>query len=316
MPDHTGVDDGWPVSVLDRAGQQAFWDRQAADYELADMTLDNGGELDLVRELCRQFCRTGYHAEDVVTLGGAVGSRDPKVVLEVLEHNGKRPTTVYFNDLSEPMTKKAVATELASYAAQGACKALPGPIHEAARLIVSRPRRIIVGIYRMDAFVSANPHYGYELDGLAEYQKNAEKIGTHLVIEPVCLSGDGYVVLPQRTTAYSGTPLPKHAAATIAARAQGSRFDAMRVIGTHPGQEGFFLSHWYTEAGIRKLLSRCFSEQQLANLSLMPCAKGFVICIDPPEPPQGIVTILNNVVGNVLPHEQVATLRAIAHLAS
>ena len=237
-----------PTPDLDRRGQQIFWDRQAVDYETADMTNDNAGELDLVKELSKQYCCKRYKTNDVVTFGGAVGCRDPKVVLDVLELYGCRPDRVCFNDLSGPMTKRAVETHLQPYAVQNACVALPGSIHEVASQIEPAPRRIIIGVYRVEAFVSPNPHYGYECDGLTEYHQNESRLGTHFIIEPVCLSGDGYIVREQRLVTY-WEEKAGDAAANFVARAREKGFDAIRVVGCRPGQAGFFLSHWYTEAG-------------------------------------------------------------------
>ena len=91
---------------------------------------------------------------------------------------------------------------------------------------------------------------------------------------------------------------------------------AFRVIGQHANKPGFFLSHWFTEKGITDLIQSCFDSQRIRAMSLKPCGKGFVVCIDPVEPPRGIVTLLNNVIGNVLPHEQMETLRAIDRVST
>lgn len=310
----TSSEDGWPVPVLDRAGQEAFWDRQVLDYDQADMTRDNEGELDLVRTLCQQFCLSGYQAEDVVSLGGAVGSRDPKVVMEVLERHAKWPDHIYFNDLSEPMTKQALKVSLGSYASdRTAVELLPGPVHEIGERIPAMPRRVIIGVYRAEAFTTANPHYGYPLTGLAEYDKNADKIGTHLVIEPVHLADNGYADINTRIVYESeDSPERKEIVRTQLAHCLGiTSVDAIRVIGRHRGQEGYFLSHWFTERGIRRLITQCFSHERTASMSLMSCAKGFVLCIDPVEQPRGVVTMLNNVIGNIIPDEQLETLRVI-----
>lgn len=310
--------DDWPTPILNRAGQKAFWDRQAPDYDQADMTRDNEGELDLVRALCQQFCLEGYVAEDVVTLGGAVGSRDPGVVTEVLERYSQWPSHIYFNDLSESMTEQALKGALNSYPTkQTQITVLSGPIHEISRNIPSIPRRVIIGVYRMESFTTANPHYGYPLTGLEEYEKNADKVGTHLLIEPVCVDGDSYTDIDVRivTSTDDTSDQKKHIYTRLSDCIDVKSIDAIRIVGRHRTCEGFFLSHWFSEIGIRKLITASFGFERLSSMSLMPCAKGFVLCIDPLEQPRGIVTILNNVVGNILPDEQIHTLRAIDKLS-
>lgn len=309
----------WTVPVLDRSGQETFWDRQVLGYDQADMTRDNEGELDLVRALCQQYCLKGYQAEDVVCLGGAVGSRDPKVVMDMFERHKIRPKRIYFNDLSESMANQAMKSVLSSYSTGGTeVTLIPGPIHEIGENIPAMPRRVIIGVYRIDAFTMANPHYGYPLTGLEEYEKNADIIGTQLLIEPMRLTGKGYEgVNPQIIHHSNG--LPEHKERTLSELneyAKISSADALRIIGRHENLTGYFLSHWFSEQGVRQLVTQCFSSSRISTMSLMPCAKGFVLCIDPVEEPRGIVTVLNNVIGNIIPSEQMETLRVIEKLSS
>jgi len=306
------------MPVLDRAGQEAFWDRQVSGYDQADMTLDNEGELDLVHALCGEFCQLGYRAEDVVTLGGAVGSRDPKIVMDALRESGQLPSHIYFNDLSELMTRQALKTSLEPYLESGTkVSALSGPIHEVGDQIPHMPRRVIIGVYRDEAFVTANPAQGYQFSGFEEYRRNAERIGTHLVIEPVHIGGDGYTSTNARVFA----SINDHADATDLLFSRISGYintvvgDALRVTGLHKGYSGFFLSHWFSERGIRCLVAHCFDPERISAMSVRRCAKGFVLCIDPVEPPRGIVTVLNNVIGNILPDEQRPTLATINRIS-
>src|SRR3989344_4631480 len=101
-----GVHPGWlQIPPLTPEGQRLFWDRQTK-YETAQMTNDNSGELTVVGNLCRELAGNGT-IHDVVTLGGAVGCRDPDFVLEQLVRNGVRPREIWFNDLSEKLTERA-----------------------------------------------------------------------------------------------------------------------------------------------------------------------------------------------------------------
>ena len=310
--------DGWPAPVLDRAGQQSFWDRQAVNYDRADMTRDNEGELALVRALCQQFCLSGYEAEDVVTLGGAVGSRDPKVVLDVLGQHGNMPEHIYFNDLSVEMAQQAQRMNLgANRAGSIEVNTLVGPIHEICEHIPVKPRRVIIGVYRAESLVQAVPHYGYPLTGLEEYERNAQIVGARLIIEPVRLESAVYIHMQIRILHSSdyAEEIRLQCRRQIESCARLPSLHAIRVVDQHADQEGFFLSHWFSEVGIRALVGASFSSDRLGTLSLVPCAKGYVLCIDPVEPPRGIVTVLNNVIGNVLPGEQVATLRSIDRIS-
>lgn len=307
----------WRRPVLDRAGQQAFWDRQSATYDEADMTTDNEGELAHVRSFCRGFVERGYTAEDVVTLGGASGCRDPLVVLDALKPH-QHPRGLVFNDLSERMVQRAFKrfrdTGIAqAYDVQG----IHGPIHEIADRIPSLPRRVIIGVYRSRAFLEANGNEGQPHSGLEGYLRNGVALGDHFFIEAVGFNGGRYDERgPRMEVAVDDTARLPAMIKEIGSWETDDQFTATRVVGCHARKPGFFISHWYSEKGIRNLINKCFPRSRCANTSFAECAKGYVLCIDPVGPPQGILTLLNNVLGNVLPQEQADTLRAIERISS
>ena len=182
----------WPMPTLDRAGQEAFWDRQALTYGLADMTRDNVGELTIVEGFCRDFVGRGYVAKDVVALGGANGCRDPLIVTRTLRISGHAPQQIHFNDLSVAMTKAALEGSLAEYKWSGIpVQLLPGPIHEIASQIPVLPRRLLVGAYSARALVEINPQEDYPYTGLEEYVRNRNILGDRFIVEPVSFEHGG-----------------------------------------------------------------------------------------------------------------------------
>ncbi len=310
---------GWPVPELNRAGQQVFWDCQAPAYEEADMTQGNAGELELVAALCDDFISCGYVAEDVVTLGGANGCRDPLIVTDTLQRHGQQPQKVFFNDLSVAMTRAALEGSLASYHEKAVLvDVIPGPIHEIVERITTAPRRVILGIYSARSLVDADPQRGHPLAGLEEYVRNSRILGNQFTIECLGFRAGEYVDLGLRmflSAEHAEEELPTVLDA-LRLYLSGGAVDIVRVIGQHAGDSGFFLSHWFTEAAAIKLAQACFHSERVENMLLLRCAKGFVIRIDPISKPRGIVTVLNNVLGNVLPHEQCDTLRAVDRLST
>lgn len=309
----------WPVPALNRAGQQAFWDRQAPDYDAADMTLDNEGELKIVASISRDQLSRNGSIDDVVTLGGAVGSRDPKVVVDVIREYSSTLAHIYFNDLSPKMTSRAVDTVLKPYISdKTGITTLPGPIHEVGDSIPCRPRRVVIGVYKARALIEGCPHLGYPLSGIEEYIKNSSIIGTRLMIEPLDIRNGVYgkPSIRLQLTPDSSANDKSAVSNEIVRQLEKERVDAIRVIGTHEHKEGFFLSHWFTEEGILNLVRRSFKRERRGHLSIVTCAKGYVLCIDPTEKPQGMVTILNNVIGNILPDEQIKTLEVIDRISS
>lgn len=312
------VEKDWSAPILDRAGQQTFWDRQAPTYDLADMTLDNMGELKIVEDLTRDFFSRHQEPCDIVTLGGAVGSRDPKIIIDTMQGFGLNPSRIYFNDLSVDMAKRAVEHTLKSYATNCVVTPFPGPIHEIEKDIPSCPRRVILGAYRARALVEAYPHLGYPLSGIEEYLKNSEIIGDRLYIQPVDIRNGQYTE-PRISLFLTSTSTQSeiaHVCSEILNQIEAERVDSIRIIGTHGDKLGFFISHWFSEEGLINLFRRSFTRERRSHLSVTPCAKGYVVCVDPTTRPRGIVTILNNVIGNILPDEQVQTLEVIDRISS
>ena len=313
-------DENWTIPVLDRAGQQVFWSRQAQNYDTSKMTIDNEGELDLVAAICRHFSRSGHVAEDVVTLGGAVGSREPKIVLDTLAAFDQFPNSIYFNDLSPEMVRTAEQRLLRSTRPEYTrLHLLPGAIHEVIEKIPAMPRRVIIGVYKSEPLIVANPHHGHPTSGLDTYDEYADTVGSRITVTPMhLLHGESYVSLDTSVHIQKGDTqeVKRERKKEVGDYLSHKALDALRVVGTHENQEGYFLSHWFTEKGILGLVKAAFSIDRLSSLSIMPCAKGFVLCIDPVEKPRGIVTILNNVIGNIIPNEQIATLRAIDKMSS
>lgn len=306
----------YPRPILDRAGQQVFWDRQASTYDQADMTIDNVGELMIVQSLCADFVQRGFTAEDVITLGGANGCRDPLVVLAELKDH--RPSQVIFNDLSEAMVNMALGRTLSSHIRNGYCvRGIHGPIHNVAYGMPVLPRRVILGVYSAHALVQAHPSEGQPYSGLEEYIRNSAIIGDCLIVEAMGLHADQYKEQGSRVDLSAGnaTEHLQTVLSTVASWEADEQFVATRVIGTHSKKPGYFISHWFSEKGIRKLVGKCILPARIKNMTVTKCAKGFVLCIDPIDPPRGIITMLNNVLGNVLPHEQAETLRAINRIS-
>ena len=91
---------------------------------------------------------------------------------------------------------------------------------------------------------------------------------------------------------------------------------ALQIIGQHRNKKGFFLSHWYTTSGILGLVRSVFVDSDF-TIDIKYFAKGMVLIVDPIGAPlQGVVTVLNNVIGNVLPQSQHETLKAIKGIIS
>lgn len=312
--------DYWKRPVLTVEGQLIFWDAQADGYEQAPMTVDNQPELEAVLDRCRQI----VDLREIITLGGAVGCRDPKVILDELFHQNPSRSlpSVVFNDLAPKQVEEAKRKYLASYIERGVpISFLQGEIKIVCGQIgTGNRRRLLIGVYNTKGFFEACPDQGYPLCGFDEYLNNWETLGHAFLIEWVRNFSGEHLVPTGTRSVVSNFDQPdmklavKQALHALQKAVSGGEFAnvvGLEIIGQHERREGFFLSHWYTPSGFLNMLREVFPDgQYLIAEDHFP--KGMLYTIDPVgEPPQGVVTVLNNVIGNVLPHSQFETLLAI-----
>ena len=315
-------EDGWRKIKLTVGGQQVFWDDQSSTYETEEMTTDNQGEVDATLESCREI-----DCKDIVTLGGAVGCRDPKMILEdMFSHpNGNKPEVI-FNDLSSCQTERAKTSILKPFINKGVkITFLPGEISNICRHIASKPRRLILGVYNCMSFFKAEPESGYPFCGYDEYLRNSRIIGEDFLFDWVIFSQTNELVsigLRARISIEDDIPTRntvREALAAIEKEVSSGALpliSALQIISQHRNKAGFFLSHWYTQNGILSLVRSVFADSDF-TITIKHFPKGMALIIDPIGAQlQGVVTVLNNVIGNVLPQSQYETLHAIREIIS
>lgn len=312
----------WRKPEVTRAGQVAFWNRQARTYEATDMTNDNPHEIACVVEKTDP----SVHSE-IVTLGGAVGCRDPLAILKAKYCSGKdgfcrrgaNLPKIFFNDIAPEMVRKAEENVLAGCRECGVeMEFCPGPIAEACvQIKMSRSRTLLLGVYSDDGFFKSDTQKGYPVCGFDEYMKNCEILGERFWFDWLVLRGGalqtdhyGFFVEP----AWSAEKLNDarmQLASDYATAARSGELVALQVVSAHRNREGFFISHWFNVRGILSLLKEVFSEDEFETTEAA-FPKGMLFAITRRNSaPTGIATILNNVLGNILPQEQIFTLNRV-----
>lgn len=317
----------WTKPALTRAGQLKFWERQYGVYENAEMTVDNQGEMDAVLEVCE-----GIKIDDIITFGGAVGCRDPLMIFKdsvCTNNNGscippnRGLIRAYFNDLSPALLGTAKDCILANCHDCGADITYhPGAIVEVAGQLPSGLRTLILGVYSTMAFFVPNPARGYPAAGFDEYIANHEILGDHFWHDYLVYNGQAistiktglelnYNISPNDIVQYRSSLMASTHQKLIQQRLG---IIALQTIGVRPDQEGYFVSSWFDQAGLNRLIGNIFPPDEY-NVEVKTFPKGFLYAINRiGVAPTGIVTMLNNVFGNVIPTEQLSTLEAVRSL--
>lgn len=313
--------DAWHKPNLTVEGQRAFWNSQSSTYETEEMTIDNQGEINETLVSYREI-----ECQDIITLGGAVGCRDPKFILDdILSKKITRVPKVIFNDLSPQQVERARTSLLKPFIDQGVEMIfLPGEISSICQKITSRPRRLVLGVYNCQSFFKSEPESGYPFCGYDEYLRNSRILGEEFLFDWVGLSKGEFqsIGVRAKVSVYEEVAVKNSVRDSLAAMQRVVTdghiplVSALQIIGQTNKREGFFLSHWYTPKGIHELVQGVFDSNDF-SIKIKNFAKGMLLVVDPiGVQPQGIVTVLNNVIGNVLPQSQKETLNAIKKIIS
>jgi len=268
----------WRKPELTRAGQTKFWDRQSQTYDTTDMTNDNEGEMDAVLD-----CLQKISFREIVTFGGAIGCRDPKMILENIfcskGVNGnpcvpeKKLPDIFFNDLSPSQVERARTEILSPFYSFCGARAVfhSGTILESCKSISISPRALLLGVYDVEAFFRADESHGYPLAGFDEYLKNSGILGDRFWFDWLTLHGGETRVMstgmrfhascsPESRDEFRHELYRQH---SVVSRSCGDVSDplhilALQVVSARDENDGYFISHWYFRPTIIDLLVSIF----------------------------------------------------------
>ncbi len=286
---------------------ESFWDSCAKIYDGAEMTNDNPFEMS---ELFTHLSSiSGDSIKDIVTLGGATGVRDPKMILEnKFNHHFK---DLYFNDLSESMVCVAEECTLSKFRGEVNCNFLPGNIIDICSKIPSAPRVVYLGVYNYASFISPNVELGFPVSGINEYIKNQEILGHGFSITPfMATDGKRNFFLDEKQSFFIESEGKIDLATKwITGFEQDYNFSGLTIVSKR--NERSFVSRWFVPNKVRVFLEIYFPQGKF-KITSRYCGKATLFIIEPLSGlPRGIVTILNNVVGNILPSDLDSILESV-----
>jgi len=292
-----------------------FWNEKADSYSKAELTNEAPEELEALRELAAELS-----PETILSLGCADGRRDPIPALELLMETGHTVKKVLCNDLS-PLLLDRAAANMALVPKEACMQSLfrSGPMHLLGSLEGSQPepKALLVGAYRFEMLLAG---------GLRSYIRNSRLVGDRLSFGLYRLQtsgrGNRAQVIPLPLTVGSSASSRDLAAAEgylnasvrEAEQKDGANL-GVHVRGTFEADErGVFSSAWFTRKGLAELLRLFFSPDRY-SVSINAAGKCWLCRINPRDSkPRGLVTLLNNVLGNILPHELTKSLSAVRRM--
>lgn len=278
-----------------------FWDSTASVYSNAKLTNEGGEDLEVI------LSRSGS-IDNMVCLGVATGCRDPLFLLD----KGIKPKKLLVNDLSPNLLRICLAS-LSSYSELDMLS-LVGPIHRTLEKSAegiegffgkSEPL-LAVGVYKKDAFYTKFNGYS----ALELYSEERTNIGDNCVVYPIFYEGE---ILNTKSKGIDfKLPLSSRQIGRIAKFLQ--KYESSRGFG------GFqfnsvkngnpFISHYYTKELLEKIFVDTFPGYQISIVDTQ--TRNYVVFVGGKDSNQNtLITMINNVLGNIPLNLQKETLRSI-----
>lgn len=258
----------------------SFWDSVASIYEESDLTQHKSdSELNYIYEKLDQI----KQLNTLVCLGAADGCRDPMKLLEHLEKSGRLPHSAILNDLSAELLKicqkrmKKYPDIDAQYAS-GSMEYINTKVGNSWHN--KDPVWYICGVY------NAN----YMAESLKLYQENKSVLGDKFEIKAMKFTD----TISYGLTVEFGIDNFEQYIDQVNSLRECDDFVAYS-ISTNKN----FTTHYYTEAGIVKLLKSVFTGCDFESTEMKNDRYVMVMVKKGEGSPTTLITTLNNVVGNI-----------------
>jgi hypothetical protein len=278
---------------LEGRNTKQFWDGVSQIYSEKDMTKhDNDSELDFVLE------RT-VDVVELVCLGVADGCRDPVAILDhMLKQGVVLPTKLVCNDIS-PKLLEVCENRLTKYPIVPYKQFFPVPISELNFDTQKMGTRIIIGTY------NAN----YIMESLGIYNDNNDVIGTIFDLSYLTFDAEtGELKKSDEKLTFHIKNYMNHKD-TIMSWCNIPNFYAYSVE-----TDNDFVSHYFDLANLAKMYKHVFGIETVNSVTQE--GDRYIVADIGSKTPQRIVTMLNNVQGNIQWYEQTTSLEKIAKLFS
>lgn len=267
-----------------------FWNSVADIYESSNMTHHKADqELDFVNNCIKN------ELTELVCLGAADGCRDPMKILEYLKKNNLNyPKYLTVDDLS-PKLLDVCAKRLDELNINISTKYIAAPINKLEDFVTRNYFKTLVlyGVYDADFIHNA----------LAIYEENKQVIGETFTCD--YLSFESNRLYYHKGIKFHISDRKKYIT-TIDNIRSANTFLAYSIC-TNTG----FISHYYDIDGLKKFNDKIFG---LKHLSTQKIGKRYIVCKIGSTKYERLVTILNNVIGNIPWNDLTDSLKVIDRL--
>lgn len=273
----------------DLVNNNTFWDGVADLYENADMTkYESDIEINFIYDIFEKI----QNIDLLICFGVADGSRDPFKILEFIRKKDLNyPNNIILNDLSCKLLDKCK-------------KRLENikNIHYISGEMKNIKINDIINLNNINCwYICGVYNANYLIEALEIYKKNKKIIGTIFTITSLCFNytlfcGDNKISF--NIDNYSNNII------NIEKLSQDKYF-----IGYYIMTDTGFITTYYMESGFNRLLKSIFTN----NIVITKKSKSRYILnlIKNNKKPNGIITTLNNVIGNIQYSNQIQSLKTI-----
>lgn len=280
-----------------------FWDSVATDYSSNTMTTHMADyEMDILLQNIKQF-----NYEGVAGFGVADGSRDPIQIVEYLEKNKlvSENFEIFMNDISANMLTVAKTNiknkQLDKYINHDSHNQLCNISHIN---FVTRVRNPLfcIGVYNAE----------YIVESLELYNQNKNTVGKEFILTPIYLT-ECDILEEQRSISFD---ISKHNdySVQILEMAKSTNFYAYRVKTNNN-----FISHFFSATCLKHVLTNIFKNMNIIQFRGTKDAnhdnRRYIInIIKNDKQTNFIVTMLNNVLGNIYTEDHIKSLAKLRDL--
>jgi hypothetical protein len=272
---------------------ESFWDSVATMYSTSDLTTHKA---DFEMSILFDILKSTTNLHGLASFGVADGKRDPiQLLLKLKDDKKEMPQEIILNDISNEMlieAKKNVGT----FVKVDNCKYLHTPISKLSEVFSHNQGNntgFVFGVYNAK----------YIMQSLRLYMENSVVIGTEFELFPLFFDGNNIGQIGTQKLSFNINNF-QHYENDIAKMSLCENFYAFSIR-TNKN----FISHFFSAKSLKTLLAKIFVGKNVSCIEGQEDNSRYIVYIIKEKCKiDYLVTMINNVLGNIKYEEQIQSL--------